>query len=135
MSDKKPRPFSIDCSSGGKTDQSFANQSDINWIVNMHKKQGTFPIFQNNDAYYADVSNIPTFEEAFNIVNEAYASFMELPSVIRSDMNNDPSKLVSYVSDPNNRDLLEKHGVIKIKRSESPTVEPVASSDKGGEEA
>lgn len=93
-----------------KTRQEFTRESNINNIVKQGIIQNTHPL------NYADLVNLPSFEDAFNTVRHAHDSFMQLPSVVRKMIDNDPSKLQDFISDPENTDLLLKTGVLKAKK-------------------
>lgn len=87
-----------------KTQQQFAEQTDINYIVRQYKKTGQWLHATNKQGIYADVSQITDFYESVNKVNMAMDAFMTLPSNIRTRFNNDPGQLLAFLQDPNNHD-------------------------------
>jgi hypothetical protein len=115
-------------------DQSYKKSVDINNILKEYAKIGRTPEAQFTQEHFVDNTLAVPLEEAFNIVQKAYDSFYELPSIIRKQMNNDPSKLEAYLAEKENRDLLEKHGIFKkkkepnVKAQSLPTEEPATPS-------
>ena len=49
-------------------DQSYKNVSDINNIMKQYQKTGILPNVKEKLARYADVSQVPTVEEAHDII-------------------------------------------------------------------
>lgn len=106
------RDVSIDCSSPILTDQSFAKQCDINVIMAQYAKTGMLPQQTHTIPRYIDNTLIPNLEEAFSVVNAAVDMFYDLPPTIRKLMDNDPSQLEAFISNPSNRQLLIDEGLI-----------------------
>lgn len=106
------RDVSIDCSEPILTDQSFKNSCDINVIMASYAKTGMLPQSTTQEPRYIDNTTIPNLEQAFSIVNTATEMFFDLPPTIRKLMDNDPSKLESFVMDPKNKNLLIQEGII-----------------------
>lgn len=95
------------------TDQSYKKMCDINLIMKQYQKTGMLPHFKKNEPIFADVSDIPSLEEAHEIVNDAKELFLELPAEVRKAMDHDPAKLESFIADEKNHDLLVKHGIME----------------------
>lgn len=107
-----------------KTDQSYKNLCDINLIVSNYNKTGVLSHVKSNLPTYMDHTEIPSLMEAHAIVRDAQAAFMELPSQIRKLMDHNPKNLESFIQNPENRDLLEKNGILeKIVKIETPKEE------------
>ncbi len=98
------------------TDQKFKNSSDINLMMKKFKKTGIPPI-QNKTPRFADVSNISTLSEMYELAQVAQESFYELPAGVRKLMNNDPSKLEEFISDSENKEICLKHGLLVEKEA------------------
>lgn len=107
----------IDCSSPKITDQSYKKLCDINVIMANYAKTGVFGHVNQNAPRFIDNTGLPSLEKAFEIVYAAEEAFYELPAEIRKLMDNDPSKLESFIQTKENADLLLKHGVL-LKREE-----------------
>ncbi|QXP08608.1 MAG: internal scaffolding protein [Arizlama microvirus] len=88
----------------GMTQQSFSNECDINEILERSKKTGLQLSGTQKQPIFADLSNIPDYRESLNIVIEAQASFMTLDPKIREKFDNDPAKLLDYVSKVKTKD-------------------------------
>lgn len=106
------KDVSIDCSEPKITDQSYKKSCDINVIMAQYAKTGMLPCANTSVPRYIDNTTIPNLEQSFKIVNTAIDMFNELPPTIRKLMDNDPSKLESFVMDPKNKNLLIQEGLI-----------------------
>nr|QJB19904.1 MAG: internal scaffolding protein [Microvirus sp.] len=126
------KSVTIDCSEPKITDQSAKRQCDINVIMANYAKTGLLPISNNREPRYIDNSTIPSLEAAFNIVNAASEAFNSLPANIRKLMDNDPSNLEFFVQNPDNRTLLEQHGMLisKIPTQTTTTKENPPASEQ-----
>lgn len=120
------RDVSIDCSSPIITDQSYKNECDINLIMANYAKTGLLSHVTTIQPKYVDNSIIPNLETAFDIVNAAEESFYSLPPDIRRLMDNDPSQLEIFISDPKNQRILTENGIL----IEKPTNTTQKESDK-----
>lgn len=54
-----------------QTQQQFAQESDINWILDKYKKTGILPNLKESQGSYGDYTNIPDFHQAQNIIQKA----------------------------------------------------------------
>ena len=103
-------------------DQSHAKGCDINNIVAQFQKTGQLPT-NTKPAHFGDFSEIPTVEDAFRIAHAARDAFQALSSTVRSLIDNDPSKLESFILNEDNKDLCIKYGLIE-KPKVTPKVKP-----------
>ena len=103
----------IDCSEEMLTDQSDKNSADINNIVANYHKTGLLPEVRNKVARYVDNTNVMDLMEAHQFISEAKQMFMELPAHIRKLMDNDPRNLEQFISNPENKEVLVKYGVLE----------------------
>lgn len=106
-----------------KTDQSDKNMTDINVIMKNYLKTGVLPNFKQKVAQYIDTTQIPSYMEAHEQITRANELFRALPSEVRKLMNNDPSQLEQVIKNPNYREVLEKHGILKKKITQAKSVE------------
>lgn len=97
------------------TDQSQAKECDVNNIMKKYLKTGQITHLSSKQAIYADISQIPDLLEATIKVKEASEAFRALPASLREKLNNDPSQLPSYLSDPKNDEEAISYG-LKVKR-------------------
>lgn len=93
------------------TQQSFADEVDINTIVRRFGLTGQLP--ENVRApSFGDFEDVSDYHTAMNAVLSAQASFQALPGHIRYDMfNNDPGRFVDFCSDPANLPKLRELGL------------------------
>lgn len=91
------------------TQQQFINDCDINAIVK-NAQRGIPPKFQPRGApHYGDFSNVPSIEAAYEMVLRAEEAFLQLPSALRDELGNDPTRLPQITADQAKRyDLLRK---------------------------
>lgn len=119
----KPKVYCGDPLKDSLTKQEFAKESDINVIVGRYVKAGV-PITPDAQAVFADVSSVGEFREHALRIEEFRDSFMSLPAVLRAQFDNDPAKLVDFLSDDNNYDEAVKLGLVQKKP------EPLTTPDK-----
>lgn len=108
------------------TDQSYKKMCDINLIVANARKTGVLSHETEKIAYYIDNTTIPSLLDAQNLIRNAQESFMSLPSQIRKLMDHDPTKLVEFINDPENKDILVKHGILEKVEQVLPVQQPKA---------
>lgn len=96
-----------------RTNPEFQRECDINNIVKL-------PLPPQQPLTYGDVTNEPTLREVFKTVYDVKSNFMKLPSDVRKLMDNDPSKLHSFLTDEKNHALLVDRGIIKPKKVVEP---------------
>lgn len=120
----------LDASGPVLTDQSWLKSQDINNIMKKYQKTGVLPETRAHLAQYLDVSEVPSLEDAHDMVMEARSMFMELPSDVRKLMDNDPTKLYDYCKDPKNQEFLIKRGVLDKIETQRQEVAEVATSLK-----
>lgn len=101
-----PRHDGLDCGTECKTDQSFAEEADINNIMRRYMKTGILgdPLQPQMAARFEDVTGAPEdFLEAQQKLLAADESFMRLPSKLRRRFNDSPVELMRFLSDAGNR--------------------------------
>lgn len=97
----------------GLTQQHFKDECDVNLILKKYMQTGVLDHQSAAEPWYGDVSDIPSdLASSYEQLARAEAAFMSLPSDIRKALDNDPSKLESWIQDENNRPLAEKFGLI-----------------------
>lgn len=101
------------------TQQQFAAECNINNIVKQAEKSGFISSSNPRPGYYGDVSSVASYQEALAIVQEAHDTFTQLPGNVRARFANDPSNLLIFLSDPNNREEAIKLGFIDLPRDDS----------------
>lgn len=102
------------------TEQSFAYETDINNIV---KKgvQSSLPANTNTPIFNSTFSP-NQYNDALNLIADANSQFESLPSHIRKRFENNPEKLLAFVSDDKNREEAIKLGFVEAPKE---TIQPV----------
>lgn len=114
---KYPRKrVSLDCGVS-MTEQSHAKSCDVNRIVKRFERDGIrmqhLPGYVDvSGAKFGDFSDGVDYQDACNAVLKANASFMELPSGIRSKFSNDPGLFLDFAIDPSNKDEMIALGLL-----------------------
>ena len=117
----------VDCSKDkGMTQQSFAEEVDINTIVKRFGITGEMPL-QYDTPKYGDFEGVFDFQSAMNAVRDAAERFMELPASVRAKFQNDPQQLVEFVADEKNREEAIRIGLIDAKTPVASLAAPVAA--------
>ena len=106
------------------THQSFADECNFNAVLARWETTGVIEHVNQAQPQYLDVSALPDYQSALNIVQEAQASFDALPSTLRERFSNNPGSLISFLADPSNRDEAIKLGLVdvplSVDKSDSP---------------
>lgn len=109
------------------TDQSMKKATDINNILKQYSTQGITPTQITDPKFYQDVSNVPEFNDAFNIVNRSFEEFKLLHPDLRKLMDNNPANMAKFISNPDNFDILVKYKVLTPRKEVK--VDPITSDD------
>ena len=103
-SDDLSHQTSLVCEEESLTHQEFAEESDINTIIDRFGI-GENPIEQHRWVTNIDIADAPSnYQDVMNQLNEARDQFMSLPAKLRSQFDNDPHKFVEFMSDESNQD-------------------------------
>lgn len=92
------------------TQQHFKEECDVNLIAMRYLQTGVLP---DNDrpVFYGDVSNVPVdLMQAYEAIETAENNFMRLPSDVRKSIDNDPARLLEWIS--GNHDQAVKYGLV-----------------------
>lgn len=117
----------IEIQGESRTQQHFADECDINYIVNRFNKTGVVTHLATTAQQFMEIDPI-TLQEALNQSIEAQESFDSLPSKVRQAFGNDPMEFLNAVHDPNSKDKLIELGLIA-----APVTEEVPSEGVGAE--
>jgi phage internal scaffolding protein len=120
-------------SKDSKTRQEFASQCNINNIIKKYVKNGNNPFVISQDAKYGDFTNIPSHQDALDLVISAQNHFDQLPAKLRSRFNNDPAELLNFLSDVDNRKEAIELGLVQDLDSASKIKIPPSADDKAPE--
>lgn len=109
------------------TKQAFKDECDLGLTIKRFARTDEGRRALSNASGYAenvrfdDVSAVPDFRHARDVVNAANASFMALPAIVRRRFDNDPAQFLDFVTNPANLDEMRVMGLAKPKVSEVPT--------------
>lgn len=122
--DEASRESGLECKDESLTQQQFAEESDINVIVERFGLNGELPA-NPVMPQYGDFSAVSDFQSAMNAVLKAQADFMELPAKVRSRFDNDPQKLLEFVADSGNAEEARVLGLLKPVEAPAEPLKPV----------
>lgn len=131
--DQASNESGLDCSGDkGRTQQSFAQDADINVIVERYGLTGKMP--ENvPQVMQGDFEHVIDFQSAMDLIVAARESFDAMPAKVRSRFDNDPAKFVEFTSDEKNFDEAAKFGLVRpeaiVRRSEEARVKREADLD------
>lgn len=95
----------LECKEPTLTIQSEKDSCDINFILDRYAKSQAPPIFQyGKEGFYADITNIPDYQEAMNRITYTEQYFDQLPSRIKKQFENNPANLLDFLADPANNE-------------------------------
>lgn len=128
--DSVDAPFAED----GRTRQEFADECDINNILQRYEKTGVISHFNDGQPRYLDLSDMPPdLQSSLLYVELAQESFMRLPAHVRKEFDNDPVRFAEYAADPANVDRMREWGLARPAPQEA-EAEP-KGAPAGGEPA
>jgi len=91
----------LKCLDASLTQQQFAEEADINTIVNRFLKSGVLPT-PAQMPQYVDYEGVFDFQSAMNAVRLADENFMRMDAKIRSRFNNSPQEFLEFFANPDN---------------------------------
>lgn len=89
------------CSDVSLTQQQFADEADINTIVNRFLKTGVLPT-PNTFPQYVDFEGVFDYQSAMNLVRAADESFLRMDAKVRARFNNSPQEFLEFFANPEN---------------------------------
>ncbi len=88
--------------SDGRTKQSFADETDINKILQRAQSTGTISHLAKHEGVYSDYADFD-FLTAQVRLSQGREIFDDLPSELRNEFNHSPAAFFKYVNDPANK--------------------------------
>jgi phage internal scaffolding protein len=119
----------LHCEDASLAQQHYKEECDINTILEKFNVTGLLPQIPLSPRY-GDFSGISDYHTAMNRVIAAQDEFEALPAQIRARFDNDPSKLIEFLENENNRPEAEELGLV-----EKAAVEPVEAANTTPEKA
>lgn len=118
------RASGLECKDPSRTKQSFAKDADINNIMAKYAKTGILVdpalAIRARKAQYGDFSTGTGFQEIQDQLVVIRTVFDQLPADVRKALDNDPARMVDFMSDPENEAECVKLGLIPSKPIASP---------------
>lgn len=110
--------------------QQFRDDCDVNRIVDRYVKTGVLEHLSDVAPQYGDVTDVPTdLMAAYDAVGRAEVAFMQLPSQLRKELDNDPSRLSAWLRNENNRETAVRYGLMNAPVEPTNLPAPAKSSE------
>lgn len=100
----------LECKDPSLAIQSQKDEADINYIVKQFGITKQLPQVLTLPSY-GDFEGVEDYHQAQNLIIEAQAAFLRLPSGLRAQFDNDAAAFLGYVHDPANADRLGELGL------------------------
>lgn len=113
--------------------QHFKDECDVNNILRKYESTGLVTHVANGTPSYGDFSSVLDYQQAQNILIEAQDAFVALPASLRKRFDNDPSLMLQFIENPDNREEAEKLGLLAKTVDEVVSDEVVSDSSVGVE--
>lgn len=94
------------------TRQSDKDDCDINVMMARYEATGVEPRVNPRQPQWGDFSDVPSYQDALNIVRQADEDFMLLSAEVRDRFGNDPAQMLRFLEDEANRDEAVKLGLV-----------------------
>lgn len=96
----------------GRTKQQFANDVDMNYIIEKFKRTGINDSETAMRPAYGDFSKVLDYQDAKQSIVDADAAFGTLSAKVRRRFMNSPQELLKFVDDPENEEEARKMGLL-----------------------
>ena len=108
------------------TKQEFMAECDINNIIKSYSVTGVIAHINEkaSQGAYVDLPDPIDFQQGLAMVEAAQASFATLPSSVRNRFDNDPTKFLEFMSDPDNQEEAIRMGLATDNRPPPPETPP-----------
>lgn len=118
------------------TDQSQAQESDINYIVSKYSdgRTGITTLDLGADLgvlQYGDTMLPGDYETALDLINAVNEEFYELPSQIRAEFNHNPKELINALADPRQKSRLQSLGLLQQDSAPGSSADSPKNKDNG----
>lgn len=118
----------VDCSKDkGFTVQADRDDADINKVIARLERGASLARVNSREPFYGDVSEFSGLADSIRKVKDAEALFMGYDASLRERFDNDPVKMVDFLSDAANYDEALKLGLVLARPESQPPVVPPAS--------
>ncbi len=118
----EPRKYGTKQEGESLTQQQFKAECDVNNILAKYKRTGMLTHIHKHQGNFGDFSSIEDYQTSLGKLMQAQQNFESLPSELRAKFENDPAKLISFLSDEKNNAEAVKLG-LKIERKIPETIQ------------
>ncbi|AXL14750.1 internal scaffolding protein [Microviridae sp.] len=108
------------------TKQSFADETNINFIVAQYHKTGMLQHREETQGNYGEFTSID-YKDAMDIITSADQTFASLPSSTRNRFNNSVQEFLDFVNDPDSELEMRSMGMLEPERPVAPVIPEVTS--------
>lgn len=123
----RPPRVSVDCGGESVTQQQFAKECDINYIVKRAQRTGVVPVAPGELVYGIDDGM--SFQDRMNNLAAVKEYFMSLPSEMRMKWNNSVADFCAWMSDEGNKGEAIKLGLVAAAGEPMPADVPAGTED------
>lgn len=116
----KPR-VSVRFTKPSRAKQSFKDECNINNILSKWQQTGLITHTNKSQPNYATLASPTDYHQSLNTIMAAQEAFDALPSTLRTKFDNDPAQFLGFVSDPKNKDELQKLGLTNTPAPQEPS--------------
>lgn len=121
----------------GRAKQEDREACDMNTIFARYMRTGVWDQTARVAPVFADVSSVPDFRAAVELVQAVQGAFRNLPAAVRRAFGEDPASLVEFLADPRNREEAIRLGLLqkpspKGEAEKVDKVPPVVKKEEGG---
>lgn len=113
LNDEISHKTGLSCKDASLTKQSDREAADINNILRRYEKSGVLPEMISAEPQWGDFSDVPTYQQALNVVQKAETQFGLLDAEVRAKFANDPKAFLAFAVNPNNAAEMVKLGLAK----------------------
>lgn len=118
----------------GRTKQAMQSQCDINQIMAKFQKTGVIDFVNKHAPQFGDSTGID-FQTSMETVIRAKEMFADLPSSVRKRFNNDPTELLDFCENVENRQEAIKLGLLDTKHGRKADVDTDTKRRSGDSKA
>lgn len=113
------------------TQQHFADECDINKIIERAIKTGDTTVFSSTErGQFYDCTVAKDYTDAMAMINDVNDDFKSLPSRIREMFGNDVSAYVQFMSNPENLQQAVELGLLERSEEVKAPLSPSPEADK-----
>lgn len=101
------------------TKQSQIDEADINKIISRHTNTGVLADLDKLERVYGEITATDLLT-ANTMLKDAHEAFMEIPSAIRSEFDQNVGAFIDYATDPENITQMREWGLAKPASQKTP---------------